>query len=1132
MSIWDLAKDEDSAFREDLEKVSLVFELNYDEDKFRRCQQLYGRVANLYLRTGTYQGLIKDYRGLTLVTLVGHAGLAYEQGAYWDSFWDELGMDRNPEFEGALRHSIPTLLKTFSLREFDDIGGLEFVYPLAMHAGIPVYCLDDLIDLIEDHIQQGRDAHAAAVLYWLTEPGMEYRLNRLDVPVRNFLQYGGDMAVDVLNRIIDFLVFTMDEPAVWNNLDLTTATTGLPELILGALIDRVCDRPFLSAGDARVRERTRRRRTSPAISYSHDNDEIIVGVPYPDSAAESPWTVSIGGKPRDVYAERGWGTDDDHPLTPVTITSPATEVILVHKASRSTHRVPLFTAGDPMMLFDADGRLIQPRAKLPRGEVFVVHPKDAEVLDASTREPVGAVDDPATPSGWKGWRAYTLDLTGHTSIVASRGGHDGEVRGVRSVGKPTLDCPDFIPGLYTVNGLGVFGELPQVGLPPHLGATPEVWRVRTRRVGDREWLTDDEWESDNEETVLNPFCGVEDALLGSYEIVVNGAAPGSDQRYTVFIAEGISIDYGTQFRLPAPGGLAPTTAEIASELDLEINWTTVEFGVNERESDVRVGPAGHNYRLIVRPPHVEFRVDKLGTPATWRTAALTLSPADFKAHAMIALRAHGVEKVEFALLDSAGEVRQRESVAARTANVAQLVARSFADTARHNENGSLVAYFEDADGQRHQVTLGDIRPTRLCSSIAVAGKQLVVKDLADLDDLAVWTWSATAPWQEVVRLPIDRNRVELPDHLRGAGDLLVEVFRDDPFATVNRPNRPGPNAMRATQAGWMRDDDAVREQLSCFLAGDGKPPRQATTASDVWAALAVLPWDRDDASSWKLRTTLLGMLRRYPRAALDAAGHSALSQHELVPLLVEAELAERQYSGANTFNELHPNQWVGCMFEISDLLSLARRAPKVAVERAETIAYLRKHGGESLMELLRSGTLSKPKEGIFDAGSVHLDALSVEQTDAIREEFRLVPGAELDSDNRTSAILYVFTRRQLWVSDPLHSAWPKLIEDPLRQLEAVSPVLHSAVCRRIDSLGDADTTQHPWLMLSVYSLTCAAVARLAARGEFEESPMTPELRRAWVAMAQVFPNLVAVDLLMAEAYVTYLTDGNLIGETA
>ncbi|MGW5075796.1 hypothetical protein [Rhodococcus sp. NPDC004095] len=1130
----DQAGDEEFRIRQGLEKVGLFFELNLDEDELRRCQELFGRIAVYDLRVDDSTLLIKRYPALTLATLVGHAGLAYEQGRYWESFWDELGHDRDQDFENALRKALPDLLRKFGLRDFPEFRGPNYVMAMAMHAGIPVRCLGDLIETIEGHVRQGRDATGAALLEWMTAPGMEYRLNRLDAPVRNFLKYGGEIAVDILDRIIEFLAFTLDNPEVWNNLELDTSTTGLPTVLLNGLIEHLHERPFLSTGDGPAESRGIRQRRTPVISYSVQDDEVLVGVPYPDVDADVPWKLTVAGSTREVYAESGWGVDDgEHPLTPVAVTAPAREVLLVHDASGTNHTVPVFDSADPLLLFTLDGKLLRRTATLPRGLVLAMHPKDAAVIDAATDTPVRAADDPRVPSGWTGWRVETLDLAGHDSILLRRNGRDdGPVRGIRTLGSPTFVPADPVPGLYTPNGLRVYTERPCVDLPPYVGSEPVLWRVRARRSGDRKWLVDCEWESGTEETTLDPFDGVEAGLLGLYEVEVTCDGGGADLRATLFLAEGVGVDHGGRFRLPVSGGLGASVSTLISAHGLTVDTPRVSFGVADREREIRVGAGNRAQKLVVRPPYAEARIDKVGTPAQWRTSPQAVSPRDLEEHAIIAVRVPGAARATFVLVDQHDHPVQQETSERPSDNVFQVSTRRFVDTARRVGVCSLVAIVEDESAVSHRITVADVRPARLCERVHIDGADLVFEQLADIDDPAVWVWAATAPWRPLVRLDITSGRATLPEELREAGDLIAQVFADDPFSIVTRPSRPDRDALRVAQLGWVRDDNAARDGLARFLSGVGQPPLMREATGAAWAALALLPWDSTDPESERLRGGLIRVLGRHPRAALEALGSSTIPQDQMMSLLIRTQLVDSPYSASFTLNDLHPNAWVGCMVEISDLPSLRDRGRAVAGERAETLAYLETQGGRVLMDLLRTGKMGDPRSGVFDRNVLAVHAMDPARVEELFEHFRLVPGALLDIDTRTSATVDAFHRRADWMDEPLCRDLPGYVNKALREVKKASPALYDLVAARNEALHGVDVGAHPWMLLSVQSLTLAAVARLEARGEFAYSPMTTDMRAAWAKMAEHFPAMVAGDLLIAEALAAHLAHGDLIGETA
>ncbi|GAB4587654.1 hypothetical protein [Nocardia sp. IFM 10818] len=1120
--LWDLAGDEEFRLGRELDRVALFFELNLDEDDIRRAQEIYGRVAAQIVPAHGPRRLVRKFPALTLTSLIGHAGLSYEQGRYWESFWAELGLERDPEFENILRNELGGLLRRFRLREFPELAG-SYVRIMAMHAGIPVHCLGDLIDVIEQHLTHGRASSGAAVFEWLTEPGMGYRMGQLDVPVRNFLQLGGEIAVDIIDRILDFIEFTAEHPGVWNDLDLDTSTTGLPSMLLDGLIERLRERPF---GNGMAGTVSVARGRSPAIAYSMHDDQITVGIPYPLSAPELPWKVSFDGDTREVYAERGWAVDMDgeHPLTPVPVTRPVREVVLRHDASGAQQRIALVDKNDPLLLFDVEGGFIARRHALPRDVVLAVHPHDAVIVDAVSGEPVTSHEDIRMPSGWRGWLAHCVDLSRHGSIQLRRKGVGlGAVREVRAVGAPTLELGDALDGVRTASGLSVYSTRPLVTLPPYMGSEPAVWRVRVRRSGRAEWLVTDEWESSTDHACLDPFEGLPRGLLGHFEVIVSGPL-GSDLRCMVFMAEGLTVDHGIYFRSPVPGGLSPSTTRIACESPLSVDRESVGFDVDARESQILVRSGDYVHKLVLEPPHVESRIDVIGAPAQWRTAAHVLAPADLEAHALIAARVPGEVVVDFALLDSSGSVLQTEVPDVPADNVFQISSRVFVDTVRRIGAGRLVARIDDPEGGSHQVTMAHIRPARLCGGVRIEDGLLVFDALAD-EDLGAFVWATTAPWRPPEQLAISGSRVVLPEELRDAGPLLVQVFVDDPWISIPAPRKPEPAAIRVAQSGWVRDEDPARDELSRFLAAAGPAPRSAEAMSEVWAALATLPAQRSDTATERLRGSLIRVLATDARAALEALGGSTIPADEMVPLLIRTGLVDRGYSTEVVREGLHANPWVGCLAEIADLATLG----PLPTERSRAVGYLEDRGGEWLVDLLR-GRVGDPRVGVFDQNVERVHSFPPDQVDAMFEAFRLVPGALLDGDTRTSATVAAFHVREQWVREPARGILTSCTAVALRRIKHAAPLMYDVIRARNEVLDGVDVVAHPWMWLSLQSLTMAALARLDARGRFDSPPMTSEMREAWARMADLCPSMAATDLLIADAIASFVTHGDLIGD--
>ncbi|MCX4092079.1 hypothetical protein [Nocardia sp. alder85J] len=1118
------AGDQEFELARALDKVGLVIELNLDENAIRDVQELFGRLAAETVPKHGLAPLIRKYPALTLITLVGHAVLAYEQGRYWESFWAEIELERDQKFENALRAALSTLLRKFRLREFPELAG-EYVQVMTLHAGIPVHCLGDLIEVIEAHLVCGREPTGAAVYEWLIQPGREYRMNILDVPVRNFLRYGGEIAVDILDRTIDFLAHTVENPEVWNDFNLDTSTTGLPTVLLDELIERLRKQPL--GQDSMVSDVSSRER-KPVVTYSLGDDQITVGVPYPAVAPERPWRISFDGDTHEVYAEAGWGVTgtSDHPLTPVLVPRPTREVVLEHKGSGTKTQISVVDKSDPLLLFDNDGTLIPRHRALPRDVVIAVHPHDAELTDAITGLTITSQGDVRTPSGWRGWRAHTVELIGHDSIqLRRRGVSAGPPRGVRAVGSPRLEPADPLPGLTTGSGLPVFGERPEITLPPHSRSGSQQWHVHVCRSGSSAWETQGQWESAAEPTSVDPFEGLPAGQLGLFDIVVTGPL-GAGLRCTLFLAEGLSIEYDAEFRRPVPGGLSPAVALISCPATLTVDRDLIELASEEPATHLHVTDASHTHHLTMRPPHFQSRIDTIGSAAQWRTTPAVVHAGDLAGHMTVAARVPGDVFVDFALLDATGQPHQIEVPSVPSDDVFQLPASKFADTARRLGVARLVVRADTADGHSHEITIAQIRPARLCGDVRIDGDQLVFDGLAE-EDLAAFVWLTTAPWEPPVQLPITGPRTELPPSLRRAGPLLVQVFVDDPWATITPPRQPG-DALRADQPGWFTDTDPAHAELSRYLAGVGAPPRNSSAMPALWSALSLLPVGRSDRGITYRRGALLRALAVNPRAALEALGDSTIPAEEMPALLIRAGLAETSYAADSTLNELHHNPWVGCLVEISDLPSLWARRDEVADERADTLGYLRIQGGEWLMNLLR-GKLGDPREGAFDRTVERLHGMPRQRVDELFEAFQLVPGALLDLDTRTSGVIGAFHNRTAWTRDPARTVLEEYVHRALYSVRTVAPLVYDMIRARNEALDGVDVVGHPWMLLSVQSLTLAALARFDARGLFDTPPIAPDMRESWARMAELCPAMVAADLLIADALATVVTHSDLIG---
>lgn len=1123
-AVADWLSDADFEWRRRLKPVRLVIESDFSADEVRETQRNAGRHARELLNQGwSHQKIIKKYPALTLVILVGHAALAYDQGAYWPSFWDELGVGRDADFENEMRHQLFDLLEKFSLARFPEIerqGSNQYVMTLALHAGIPVHCLKDLLVVLNDHIVQGRPATGAAVMEWLQEPGKEYRGNALDVPVRNFLVHGAEFAADILDRIIEFIEATTADPTLLD-ADLDSSTTGLPRVLLDELILQLKETPL----QLDKKQSSSKAATRPAITYSVEDDEVILVLPAPAEDADTPWRVSFDGDVREVRAVRRWGSDAQTALARIAVPCAVREVVINHPAMAAGISLPLVLQSDPLLTFDQAGRWIGRYDGL-KDSAWAVYPEDHELIDAGTSAAV-AGQDTGRPAGWHGWQNVFVDLEHVDALQLMRDGNPvGTPRRVRKDLRPGFLLGEKVTGLTTIDGRTVYGTRPWVLLPPAKSDSPPVWSVRVRRPGDSRWLKDESWRSEDVETCVDPFDDAEDSQLGWFEIVVTGPM-GADARYVVFLAENVQTSFEPAIRMPESEGLTPGIATIASgELQLSCAGA-IAFDHRNINANLAIRLNELSADVVLTPPHVEIRTGESGKPVPWRMSADVCDPEHFSVDRFAAIRAPGVDVVTFGYCSENGDLLQLDPhPRRRQGDVFETRTQQFADTVRAHPTGHLVATLHTNAGPV-AVTVLRAQPRLLASGVELVDEDtLVFADVADVDDLAAYVWSATAPWHEVEVVPLTAGRARLPEHLVSRGELRCQLFVDDPWVYIEPPASLPNTAFRIAQPGWRDDGTPKQQQLARFLSGSGRVPTHVGVIPEVWAALTRLRAD----GKMKRFKELTVLLAENPRSALESLGDSTIPAGDKMAIFIRSELVNHGFAAAETHNVLHTHPWFGCMVELADLPSLFHRRHKIRAERADTLAYLRDRGGAPLMELLQTGKMQRFDDAGFTPSVLELSFRPGKTMHTKLAEMQQIPKAQLHPESLRTGVYEGLCHRAEWMASGWSANFATQLDLVRNPIKKASRLAFETITLRSDRVRRVDFDEHPWMLMSVQSLTLALLARLEAHNRIGGQYLNRGLLDDWAHMADLCPTLVANDILIAEALVLYDRRGDLTGE--
>jgi hypothetical protein len=869
------------------------------------------------------------------------------------------------------------------------------------------------------------------------------------------------------------------------------------------------------------------RALHPAITYNTDDDEIVLVLPTPPAGSDLPWRVSFDGDVREVYGARKWGGDTLTAAARVTVPRPVHEAVLSHPATSTSSALPLVVKSDPLLTFEKNGRWI-PRRDGLKDCVWAVFPDDHHLVDSRRSKPVDCRDT-GCPAGWHGWRSAFIELDDVSALQLCRDGSPvGTQRWVRKDARPRFELGPSVPGVLTPDSRSVHGTRPWVMLPPSHTDPPPDWDVRVRRVGDIEWIADESWTGDDVETCVDPFDEADGPQLGLFEILVTGPL-GSDARCIVFVAEGLHAEFEPFIRIPVSGGLTRCSGEVVTDGIAVSPVGPITFGPRDLEVKIELSTHAATAAVVLKPPHVEIRSGEVGSPAAWRMTADVCDPDDFTQDRFAAIRAPGIDAVELGYFSALGDLLQVDpNPRRRQGDVFESRIQQFADTVRSHPTGRIIATLRTDTGPL-EVTVMSAQPRRLASDARLHDNMLEFIDPAALDELAVFVWSTTAPWRPAEIFPVVDGTVALPDHLVDSGDLHCQLFVDDPWVFITPPPGPGETAFRVGQLGWRDDGTPAQVKLSRYLGGPRRAPVEVGAIPEVWAALARLHADGNKERF----EGLIALLAGEPRKALECLGDSTIPAGDKMAMLIRSELVNHDFSSEQTLNELHSHPWFGCMVELADLPWLYRRRLGVTAataERASTLAYLQDRGGAVLIELLKTGTTGRFHDTYFDSNVLAISSVPGNRVEAKLREIQQVPRAQLHPDNLRASVYEALCRRTEWMTSGWSPNFAKQTAFVVNPIKRASMLAHETITMRVDPVRGIDVSEHPWMLMSVESLTLAFLARLEAHGRIGGQYLNSGLLADWARMAQLCPTMVANDLLIAEALVLYDRRGDLTGE--
>ena len=194
--------------RPSLREVSLIGEIPLSDDDALKIQQaLRGLIASTGPEYATY--FLRYDAPYTLACFLVWKGIqGYHEGNYWSEVRQPIGLPQAnwPQKWGEIFEEV---IRQSRLADFQDVKGHRFVARILLHGGIPASCLPDFFDNVIG--PAGRDSFG----YSENAPDLIHdflsssRTQATDRPVQRFLENGGKVAVDFVQRCMD-LAFQAD----------------------------------------------------------------------------------------------------------------------------------------------------------------------------------------------------------------------------------------------------------------------------------------------------------------------------------------------------------------------------------------------------------------------------------------------------------------------------------------------------------------------------------------------------------------------------------------------------------------------------------------------------------------------------------------------------------------------------------------------------------------------------------------------------------------------------------------------------------------------------------------------------------------------------------------------------------
>ncbi|MGW5188920.1 hypothetical protein ACWEOO_06680 [Kribbella sp. NPDC004138] len=1072
-------------WRRRVEVVSLAAEVFDQIDRAHREQAL-AALGHLYKRqpgAAERVRLLRRWPSVFVLTMAGVAADHYERGIFWPKLASLLGISNEQVFHAEWGEAFLANLRRLRLPTFDDgdgDAGSKYVGRILIHAGMPTYCLGDFFKILTYKRSVVTGLTPEAFVSWAATRAAGVGFQNVDVPVQRFLRYGREFAVDVADRAFD-LVDAVASGVSGEDVPLPARYRAAARRFHQerGITPRRDGGAVLASGDVQ-----------PQLIVDPFDQGVLLRLPPVGDApdGQAVWRVDLDGETRRVPTQALWpGSGEPAPSTDVAIDSPVRSASVALDGHEHLRVVfPVINDADPLLAFGEDGVLLPPGLPVPARPTWLLFPGEPSSLEVVGE--AAELSESPLPPGWAGWCLLQLDLRLVRRL--SVGGSDRVVRD-RASARIEIDAP--LRGVRTSTGHEIVPSIPRIRLPEQLEGAE--WEVELLDATGRQVAR---WKS-TDGGAAGPHSiwdVIPRPVVGTFTVRVRGPW-GRGATRTVTVMEGLRAAFNPPWRRFTSSGLQPCHARLTLPSNADGTSASIDFAEHQRERYVRLGTRDQSRTLVVMPPHMSVSYQSSETVTNPSIRPLRLAREEIiEQPGSLILNLDADAEPKLHVITSAGALQVVEPLFGR-AGVFHFKLARVVDTLTANPQAKLAL---GADGS---LVVATVSPRQLVRRIIVDDGVLELADCVDVEGLTALVYATRAPWRPPAIIPVTDGRAPLPECLVDGGPLRVLVRVDDPWAPLPVPVWPeGPEVRFVEADGYILDDDAESSALSAFLAGLRDFPSPIEDFTRLWSVRGLLVQLGVGSRIDDIAHAIDMAVHKDPRRALLALTSSQAPTDAIPNLIVRAHLA---WANLKDAHDDQAPEW-----SMRGALPAALLSGADAEWSADEVEAAIGVCGEMVSELL-GGSDRFATAGRLDAAADIFDREPVRREEFVRQA-GLIPQGLLSAESRViAAMQLVKERRDRRLDWSVRNAHTILVEADRMIRMLGDPVAKAAFAARRHL-----TATGGWRVIPSISLGFALAARSAARGNELAGGWLDRRSRVWTALATVVPQLVTIDLVLAE----------------